>query len=244
MSDRKLWMLAIVGSVRYVDGDTRLQKYCLLASNGILDDESAYADWKPHHYGPYSRQLTDDVKQAVADGLIESHVVHHAPGKSHRRYMLSKEGVRILSGFKGENLGLIQKIGIRTNRYFDMSQDDLLAHTYVKFPEYASKSKIANRIDTNIAKGFGMRNSKHTVSAGDMTDIRHAAGPSARQDGFPYNDEEFREKLARQIGLESVPPIDPDAYDKLSNIFADKKFLRGVDPLEIAREVRTGSRPA
>ena len=51
------WLLAMIDSVPYIEGRTRLQKFGILLLHEVLNDEKFFDDWMPDNYGGFSQQL-------------------------------------------------------------------------------------------------------------------------------------------------------------------------------------------
>ena len=156
----------------------------------------------------------------------------------HDRYAISEKGKDALLLFDRKHSGLIQKIKVITDHYFGRSLNELLADAYTLFPEYTGKSKIKALVrktllerDSDLIASFELPFTKKKIS---LSSITHTAKPNP----FMYGDEDFRKKLAKKSGLNRIPPLDIGAYDELSEIFADKKFLQDIDLQEIMEEIR------
>lgn len=238
LSDRSLWLLSIIDSTQYVDGNTRLQKYGLLTNKITLKGESVYDDWKSNHFGAFSQQLVADTEYFVDNGLIDAYIIQHYYGEKHFRYSITEKGKEILSTFKETHAPLIKMIKTITNYYFNKQLNELLVDAYALFPEYTDKSKIKALVRKTLLERDSELSSSYelpfTNTKIDLTSITS----TAKVNPFLYNDEDFRQQLAEKSGLSKIPPLDIQAYDELSDIFADKKFLADVDLEEMMEEIR------
>lgn len=212
LSDRQSWLLLVIDSASSVDGDTRLQKYGLVVSKTILEG-AMYGDWRSHHYGAYSDHLGMDMTFLQEQGLVDVYKI-----RNNNMYTLSEKGKKILRSFKDKCLlkhgDKVEKIKEFLDYYQNRTLKILLADVYQKFPEYTNKSRIKDQIEetileTNLA---GL-----DIDSSNTQSITSAVKPTQ----FPYNDEDFRRKLAKEIGLSAPPSLDTRAYDRLSKIFAD-----------------------
>lgn len=213
LNNKQSWLLLIIDSASYVDGDTRLQKYGLIASKSILEN-SMYDDWKPHHYGAYSTLINRDMQLFKKDGLVNVYNI-----RGHNVYTLSEKGKKAIQSFKDRCLdkhrGKVEKIKQFLGNYQGKPLEILLGDTYRQYPEYVDKSRIKDQIHNGILKNsLGDFNSNGGTSTQAIT--------SARPGQFPYGDEEFRKKLAKEIGLDEPPQLDKRAYDEFGKLFADR----------------------
>lgn len=139
-----------------VRGRTRLQKMMFLLwksmegeGKGKKRNGCAGLGFVPHHYGPYSRQLQDDIEGLIAEGMIEEEREESPAGQYMYRYRATESGARMAAalvgdpryeeyGFGGEVYGAICGIKSRVN---GMEIRNLLEEVYAKHPEYAQYSK-------------------------------------------------------------------------------------------------------
>jgi uncharacterized protein (DUF488 family) len=92
-------------------------------------------DFLPYHYGCYSYQAIWDANSLVKYGYVQEHE-HH--------YELAKR-TDCLSQLKPDDKSALNHIA-RTYQHF--GADDLVRETYLKYPYYAIKSRIAERVLT------------------------------------------------------------------------------------------------
>ncbi|RNJ78880.1 MAG: hypothetical protein D9C04_06440 [Nitrosopumilus sp. B06] len=237
LNDKQHWLLILIDSTPHIDDKTRLQKYAFLASKMILKDESAYKDWESHNFGAYSSSLDQDVRHLEKNQLVSIHTVKTSYGQ-HDDYAISGKGRRIIHTFKAKHRVMADKIKRLTRYYFDKPLDELLADAYALFPEYTTKSTIRARVRNNILKRDARLRSEIVLPYTDKKIGMPSITTSAKTNPFPYNDMDLRKRLAEQAGLSGIPPIDPSAYDELSEIFADKKFLTYNNIEEIMENIR------
>ncbi len=237
LSDKSLWLLSIIDSTQYVDGNTRLQKYGLLTNKIILANESVYDDWESSHFGAFSPQLFADTEFLVNNHFVDSYPVSNYYDDKHNRYLITEKGKDMLSGFKEEHSESFEKIKTMTLYYFTKPLNELLADAYALFPEYTDKSKIKALVRKTLLERDSDPSSQFELPFTDKKIDLTSITSTAKVNPFMFNDEDFRKKLAEKSGLSKIPPLDIGAYDELSEIFADKKFLQGVDVEEIMEEI-------
>jgi uncharacterized protein YwgA len=92
--DRRL-MRGVVGIVRANDDSVksrvRIQKLAYLLKR-LGDPDLADSEFTYHHYGPYSREVSDALQDAVVFGLLSEHVEHFSQGSVLYSYALTGEG--------------------------------------------------------------------------------------------------------------------------------------------------------
>ena len=233
-SDRRLWLLAIIGSSGHACGPARLHKYGLLASKIVLADDPPYADWECRDFGAYSPLLGADARYLVAEGLAE---VRATGGLDDLlRYSPSRRGRGALGAFGRGRGGLIRKIRVLTGHYNGGPLDDLLADSYSLFPEHAAGSKIRGRArrsflmrDVLPGARFALPYTGRTVGLSSITS-------TAEVNQFPHGDGEARRNLARLIGLPGVPPIDAAAFDEDPVLYECGPLVSGPELVEIVED--------
>ena len=126
----------------YLDGRVRLQKVSFfLKCLGVPDFRSA--TYRYHYYGPYSRELSDEIHNTVLDGLLEE-IVHPNPEdpKSYA-YRLTEPGKKWL-----ENAS----IDIRPFKQFGVDEKklDILKKGDSKQLELAATVVFLRKQDKNL----------------------------------------------------------------------------------------------
>jgi len=67
----------------------------------------------------------------------------------------------------------------------------------------------------------------------------HHKSPSIVDDEFvTTGDDYFRQKLAKSIGLNTVPKLDPKAFERLTGIISSKIKTKDFDSVELVKAVR------
>lgn len=94
IGDRSL-MRGVVGIVRANDGSVksrvRIQKLAYLLKR-LGDPDLADSEFTYHHYGPYSREVSGALQDAVVFGLLNEQVEHFGQGSVLYSYALTGEG--------------------------------------------------------------------------------------------------------------------------------------------------------
>ena len=144
-----LWMVHAGGKA--VRGRTRFQKMMFLLREEMVKmgkGGSVELGFVPHHYGPYSRHLQDDIEALIGEGMIEERPEESQAGQYMYRYRTTRKGdntARALLDPRYEEYGLdreayeaVCRIKKRVN---GMEIRDLLEEVYAAHPEYAQYSK-------------------------------------------------------------------------------------------------------
>ncbi len=145
-SDLSILLLGGLTSMRSM---TRFQKMAFLADKEVFEKDE-YTDWKPHYYGPFSRDLENDIENYSKKGLLKSekrrHPISNEPVSC---YMLTDEGKEKFNSLCSNKkyVSYIEKIKKRFFRYqFHKTNAILLSYVYKNYPDYTVNSKIKNEI--------------------------------------------------------------------------------------------------
>lgn len=142
----KLLPLAILRAApdETVEGITRFQKLVFLAQN---EHEGATPyDFEPADYGPFSRELYDDLDLLDARGFVDCRVEETKLGNEKQVYELTDKGRRAVERAREEGEGFpIDDDGITEtlSEYGDMSLWELLEYVYDEYPSLARNSELS-----------------------------------------------------------------------------------------------------
>ena len=90
----------------------RLQKEAFLLAISGSEDFNA-SEFEYHHYGPYSRTLSDGLRLAVSAGLLEEDIEHFEDTNAERySYKLTNSGNDILSEDKSSDTRFHKKVAL------------------------------------------------------------------------------------------------------------------------------------
>ena len=142
--DRHDWLLLLLDkSALGLDGPTkldpvRIQKGMFLLSK--VGPAPGLYEFRPYHWGPFSRDVYSDLNMLQARGLVKSLRV---PGQSWSTYTVTPLGESRAMQI-GEQLDPGQVEWVRKLRLFltTRSFKKLLTDVYNQFPEFASKSRL------------------------------------------------------------------------------------------------------
>ncbi|MBS3815630.1 MAG: helix-turn-helix transcriptional regulator [Hadesarchaea archaeon] len=148
MTERKILPLTLIhaNGGEPVEGRTRLQKMIFLIQKQVeesapLEEEYNYF---PYDYGPFSKDLYDDIDELVEEGLVKENLKTEEEDKKKYYYELTSKGREILEEeLKTKELKeLKKKIEEIKSEYNEMNLPDLLEKIYSKYPEHAEKSVL------------------------------------------------------------------------------------------------------
>ena len=146
MTDRKILPLALMraNNEEPVEGRTRLQKMIFLTQKQLEDPDclNERYDYFPYDYGPFSKELYEDIDDLVEDGVIEEREETEEDGKKKYYYELTSEGEKILKD-KLQEAGsdsIQDMIDEIKSKYNKMDLSELLDKIYAKYPDFAEES--------------------------------------------------------------------------------------------------------
>jgi uncharacterized protein YwgA len=118
----------------------RLQKGIFIMQMGGPDEWKGAYTFKPWDWGPFSRDLTTEVADLIAQGLV---TVEQVRGRRYPRYRTTAEGdqrvAQALSQMDASQVSFVRKVrAYVTSRSFTQ----LLREVYARFPEYAVNSRF------------------------------------------------------------------------------------------------------
>jgi len=235
------WLLVLIGSTKYVDGTTRLQKYGLLTYKKIGKKEEFFSDWQPDKFGVFSKSLAKTTTLLVDEKYVAKDRIVNSYGKQTFRYRITEKGRNEIQDLVREKEDTVKEICGIVQYYFGKSLKEVLADTYTLYPEYTTNSTIRPEVNKN-------RTEQESLFEEPEFDIPFESTQKLESDitnlitkvtsEHVFSDEDLREKLAKQIGLKDIPKLDTNAFDRLSGILQNKIKSEKIDPVEIVRTVR------
>jgi uncharacterized protein YwgA len=130
-----------------VEGRTRLQKLVFLMEQELDEVATASLDspdynFIPYDYGPFSKELYDDLDSLEEAGLIEVEEEPMADGKVKYIYQLTEQGEswvqnQLVDSSADKAHSLAEHLA---SEYNDMLLSDLIDEVYAEYPVYAKNS--------------------------------------------------------------------------------------------------------
>jgi DNA-binding PadR family transcriptional regulator len=102
--------------------------------------------FESYDYGPFSKELYDDIDALVRNGYVERTVEHTGSGNEKHLYSLTEKGRgyihQILESESGSEDLAVESLRELKDEYNDMPILQLIRRVYNKHPEYAEDSKL------------------------------------------------------------------------------------------------------
>lgn len=142
MIDSRLLPLAIIeANDEAVEGITRLQKLVFKAQEEVIDSKEY--EFEPHDYGPFSKELYNDVDNLVDDGYVDCEIEETPSGNRKKTYSINRDGRKILERFADRQLQRhLEGIEDLKQRDNDKPLLELLSEIYNEHPDMAEESKL------------------------------------------------------------------------------------------------------
>ncbi|MFB6186575.1 MAG: PadR family transcriptional regulator [Halobacteriaceae archaeon] len=125
-----------------IEGKTRLQKLAFLLDEEKLGDRFDAYEFRKYDYGPFSKELLEDVEDLKEKNLVEIRKSRTFGGNTRYDYRLTEMGRKVAKDlFQQEDASVVfeQAVEIFTE-YGDLPLRDLIELVYEKYPEYEENS--------------------------------------------------------------------------------------------------------
>lgn len=142
-------ILTFVNNTEPIGGRTRFQKMVFLLSQHARFFKNKY-DFIPHDYGPYSKELQNDIDYLIKEGFLTEDRITIEDGKIKYEYSITAKGESFVNDVLS-NEKLDKKF--QFSRVLELSDEvknelnhqdlySLLSKIYQEYPEYAKYSKL------------------------------------------------------------------------------------------------------
>jgi len=240
LSLKSKWLLVIIGSTKYVEGATRLQKYGLLVSNKVPEIGEFFNDWESEKFGVFSKTLAKSLETLQKNECVETDYVVNLYGKKVARYRISNKGRDVIQDLIQNEETKIRKICEITQYYFKKSLKEVLADVYILYPEFTNKSTIIPEVGRTKVEQNSFLSPEFEIPFNSSkkleSDISNLVTTTV--DEHVFNDEDMREEIAKSIGLKEIPKLDPNSFKKLSGILEERIKDRKINSVDLVRSVR------
>lgn len=149
MRRRQLLPLVLLGAEdeEPVEGRTRLQKLMFLIQKR-MEEQGDPLDWaypfRAYDYGPFAKELYDDLDRLRRRGLVEERERHLDDDVIQYDYVLTPKGREFvreeLEGRRPD--GLAKTAEAIKHDFNDVPLQQLIDYVYTEFPEYAENSVL------------------------------------------------------------------------------------------------------
>ena len=147
---RKLLPLALMyaNDGEPIEGRTRLQKMVFLLQKELEQGEQSGVsdptyDFIPYDYGPFSKNLYDDLDAMIDQRFVDDTEERLRSGKVKYIYEIEDDGQELVDS-EAECLGemneVLQVAREIKREYNDMLLSDLIEFVYSEYPDYAERS--------------------------------------------------------------------------------------------------------
>lgn len=148
MRDLKLLLLALlgVGNEQQIRGITRFQKLVFLAQNEIDDLQTKGYHFDKHDYGPFSKDMYDDLDGLISTGYVEQETTTTQSGNDRYTYKLTEKGGEYIDDLLASDkirseLKTAELEKLKTE-YGGAPILELIKRVYQDYPRYTTESKL------------------------------------------------------------------------------------------------------
>lgn len=135
-----------MGNEQQIRGITRFQKLVFLAQNEIDELQTKGYHFDKHDYGPFSKDMYDDLDGLVSAGYIREETNTTQSGKDRYTYTLTKKGKGyvddILTSNKAKSELEITELKNLKTEYGSVPILELIKRVYQDYPEYTTETKL------------------------------------------------------------------------------------------------------
>jgi len=147
MKNREIIPLALLAAdgAEPIEGRTRLQKFIFLAQQELKNDgyelEAEY-DFVPYDYGPFAKEIYDDVEELKRRDLVKEESKELDDGVIKYDFVLTKKGEEFVEGLDEGQNEIREKLGEVKNRHSSTELQELIDQVYSEYPGYAENSVL------------------------------------------------------------------------------------------------------
>ena len=148
INERSKWVLLLIGLTDWIEGATRLQKYAFFGSKNIkgLTRRGFYNDWIPCNYGPFSRNIAEDIKILLKEDFVRKNAVKGEHNLWVDRFSLNDKGREEFEKFRNVNDKFANELQKIVKYYERQTLMGMIHDVYYLFPEYAIYTRIKSQV--------------------------------------------------------------------------------------------------
>lgn len=129
-----------------IEGITRFQKLVFMAQKENPNLRTEPYDFESYDYGPFSKELYDDIDSLVRNGYISRSVDETGNGNEKHIYSITQKGRKyirqILESDAGRDDLAVEELRQLKEEYNEMPILQLIRLIYNRYPSYAEDSKL------------------------------------------------------------------------------------------------------
>lgn len=129
-----------------IEGITRFQKLVFMAQKEIQNLQTKQYEFDSYDYGPFSKELYDDIDRLARNGYIERSVEQTGNGNEKHIYSITVKGReyirQILESEAGREDLAVENLRQLKEEYNEMPILQLIRLIYNRYPSYAEDSKL------------------------------------------------------------------------------------------------------
>lgn len=140
--------LARVRDEEPIEGRTRLQKMVFVIQQNLIESGEFHEDqlyeFFPYDYGPFSKELAEDIDSMIEEGLLEENSIEFdEEGNIKYLYSVKEDGERAVERERKEHeyeniFNLAKEVKRRFNE--NLSLPEVIDEVYEEYPRYAENS--------------------------------------------------------------------------------------------------------
>lgn len=138
--------LLVLNGEEQIEGITRFQKLVFMAQKEIPDIQTQKYSFDYYDYGPFSKELYDDIDRLVRNGYINRSIEKTGNGNEKHIYSITQKGsdyiLQILERDSVQDDLAVEDLRQLKEEYNDMPILQLIRLIYNQHPEYAKNSKL------------------------------------------------------------------------------------------------------
>lgn len=127
-----------------VQGRTRLQKMAFLLQQELEDIDISTYDFEAYDYGPFSKELYDDLDELIEKELIEESREEFDEDKVLYEYELTDDGEELVEEFIRKQAldDILEQSQMLKKEFNHMDLGEVIDLVYSEYPEYAENSVL------------------------------------------------------------------------------------------------------
>jgi len=139
--------LAAMDEKTPIEGRTRLQKMVFMLQQELKESSNISEDqlyeFFAYDYGPFSKELAEEIDDLIEKGLIVEHPDEFDDGEKVKYlYEIKSQGVRAIQNHRGDEHAsdVIEAAREMKQRFNETPLPDVIDEVYSEYPEYAEES--------------------------------------------------------------------------------------------------------